>query len=273
MNIVKNADKRSYMVNFIPANEYLYGVGWTHRGAEQGGAYQRRIIGVRIEDWPQEDVDDIHFFFKRLQRKEHRDSQATFDLFLGPALNFLRKFVPTPFRWAERGNCARWTSMGLVFGDLLPHRNMWPKALFIHLMERHSHRDPKNVNVVVYEHIRHAYHEVPGGDPLWLEQVQPWAPFFSWAYFDLSLFAKAKVVVEEGSETATVVPLQPRLKPSYWRYKRTEICVGVAASVWGARWAWLRWHQPPTPPSPPPQRVTKIIQLRRLMRAFLLRKG
>lgn len=82
----------------------------THLGAEQGGAYNRRIIGVRIENVSADDIRDMHYFFERLHRKTQLGS---FDLFFGPVFNWMRKWVPAGYQWAERGNCARWTSAGL----------------------------------------------------------------------------------------------------------------------------------------------------------------
>lgn len=212
------------------------------------------------------------YFFRRLQRKEHKDHSVTFNLALGPLLNYLREWMPASWRWAERGNCARWTSSGLVFAELLPHRVMWPKALFIHLMERHARRDPDNVNVVVYEWVEHAAREVVHGTPLWMEHTQPFAPFFSFAYFDLALFAKARVVVPQDSETAVVETVaEPRLKPSVWRYRRTEIVVSAVGAAWLAHRVYRRWTHP-RPPAPPARSVTQVVHLRRLLRGMQLRK-
>lgn len=58
MNIVKN-DERGYMVNFVPAHEYLYGTSMFDHGAEQGGVYNRRVIGVRIERWDDDCLRDL----------------------------------------------------------------------------------------------------------------------------------------------------------------------------------------------------------------------
>ena len=58
MNIVKNSEDEDKLVNFVDPTEYLYGTQFDDVGAEQGGAYNRQIVGVRIEEWPDDLVCD-----------------------------------------------------------------------------------------------------------------------------------------------------------------------------------------------------------------------
>ena len=117
MNIVKDSETRR-LVNFVDPTEYLYGTKFMDVGAEQGGAYNRRIVGVRIENWSDASIEDMHYFYKKMARTDQNHTK-TFNLALGPIYNYVRSHTPEGFDVAERGNCARWTSAGLVFGDVL----------------------------------------------------------------------------------------------------------------------------------------------------------
>ena len=118
MNIVKDQGDGAQLVNFIDPTSYLYGTSFTATGAVQGGAYNRRIVGVRIEKWDDDLVQDLDYYYEKMKRRESKRN-ATFSLVLGPLFNFLRSHVPEGLALAETGNCARWTSAGLVFADLL----------------------------------------------------------------------------------------------------------------------------------------------------------
>lgn len=239
MNIVKNVSNRS-MVNFVEANEYLYGVNSFDDGAQQGGAYNRRIVSVRIEEWDDDLVQDLHYFYEKLKRKEQKES-VTFNLILGPILNFFRNHLPFGLTWAERGNCARWTSSGLVFSDLVNFPHIWPKQIWINLFERWGRKDRKNVHVVVYEHIPHAKQTYGDGTPLWLESVSPLSIVYNWSYFDLKKFADVVVTVPEGTTKAIITKQENPLEPSFWRWRKTEILGAAVLGGFGARHIYRKY--------------------------------
>ena len=248
MNIVKNVSNRS-MVNFVDATEYLYGVNSFDDGAQQGGAYNRRIVSVRIEEWDDDLVEDLHYFYQKLQKKEKKES-VTFNLILGPVLNFFRSHLPFGLTWAERGNCARWTSSGLVFADLLPFLNIWPKQIWINLFEKWGRKNRQNVHVVVYEHIPHAKQTYGDGTPLWLEGVSPLSLIYNWSYFDLKKFANVVVEVPDGTTKAIVTKQDHPLEPSFWRWKKAEIMGASIIGGFTARHFYRKYVHNQTPRYP-----------------------
>ena len=62
MNITKNRNGKT-MVNFIDPTEYIFGIDSFESGGEQGGVYNRTIVGVRIENYPEENIRDLDYFF------------------------------------------------------------------------------------------------------------------------------------------------------------------------------------------------------------------
>ena len=52
---------------------------------------------------------------------------AKFNIVLGPVLNLSRMILPDSF--AERGNCAFYTSQGLAKAGVLRHSTIWPKVV------------------------------------------------------------------------------------------------------------------------------------------------
>lgn len=116
------------MVNFIPAEEYLFGDPdkcSIEVGNEQGGIYSRTMIGFRFEEWPQDYITTMHHYYQNVHNLG--DSKlAKYSMILGPIYNLLRKF-----EWfsgvAERGNCAFWTTQGLVNAHVLSSATSWPK--------------------------------------------------------------------------------------------------------------------------------------------------
>ena len=248
MNIVKNVSNRS-MVNFVDATEYLYGVESFDDGAQQGGAYNRRIVSVRIEEWDDDLVRDLHYFYEKLQRNEKKES-VTFNLILGPILNFFRSHLPFGLTWAERGNCARWTSSGLVFANLLPFLHIWPKQIWINLFEKWGRKDRNNVHVVVYEHIPHAKQTYGDGTPLWIEGVSPLSLIYNWSYFDLKKFANVVVEVPNGTTKAIVTKQENPLDPSFWRWKKTEILGATIIGGFTMRHFYKKYVYKQTPKYP-----------------------
>lgn len=56
-------------VNFAPPHEYLYGTTGFDTYSQQGGAYNRPIIGVRIERVTEGAIDAMHAYFEALDVK------------------------------------------------------------------------------------------------------------------------------------------------------------------------------------------------------------
>lgn len=166
------------MVRFTNPEDYLFGTDYTvaeQRGicawrvlARRGlrsliashpclpGADNREIIGIRIENLPVENIERMHQFYLDLYEAD-RARSAKFNIALFPITNFLRGLLPT--RIAERGNCARWTSKGLVVAGVATKPSMWPKSVWINIFEnthRTATQSPDNLRVVVYRRAKHA---------------------------------------------------------------------------------------------------------------------
>lgn len=173
------------------------------------------------------------------------EKSVTFNLFFGPIMNFVRNKLPEGNRWAERGNCARWTSSGLVFCGVLSYLHIWPKSIWVHLYEKHGLNDRKNVNVVVYEHIQHAKQTCSNGPPLWIESVKPFNPFYSWNYWNLTKFADVVVKVPDDGSYKAIIEKPPKdntkLEPNFWRWKKSEMLMSCLVSGFALRWGYKKW--------------------------------
>lgn len=74
------------------------------------------MVSVRIEEWPAEKIVKMDEYFKELSKRSSK-REAKFNLIFAPVFNFFEKICPA---WvAERGNCAYWTSKGLVYNIYL----------------------------------------------------------------------------------------------------------------------------------------------------------
>lgn len=114
------------MVNFLPADEYLFGTkSSVTDGNEQGGIYARTMIGFRFEEWPKDHIKSMHEYFQQIQCLGD-ENRAKYSMVFGPIYNFLRKFEMFS-SWSERGNCAYWTSLGLCKANVFNKATMWPK--------------------------------------------------------------------------------------------------------------------------------------------------
>jgi hypothetical protein len=251
-------------VNFLDPTEYLYGTRFSEVGAEQGGAYNRRIVGVRLEKWPDQSVLDLDYYYRKMARKELQRG-VTFNLFLGPVYNWLRTHTPEAINFVERGNCAKWTSSGLAFADVLKSPHVWPKQIWINMFEKYGLLDRENVNVVLYEHIAHAHQTFGNGAPLWLESAGPYAFFYDFSYFDLKKFANVVVAVPPGETRAVVTRNPDPAQPSVWRWRKQEIVFGAAVAAYFGTRLYKRLSRKPPPP-PPKGVITEVVQRRRLMR-------
>ena len=59
----------SRMVNFVPPSEYLYGTAGFDTFSQQGGAYNRNVVGVRIERVAPGATDAMHAYFLALDAR------------------------------------------------------------------------------------------------------------------------------------------------------------------------------------------------------------
>ena len=284
MNILGTYDTDgAHMVNFVEPSDYIYGTAGWKSFAQQGGAYNRDIVGVRVERCAPGAIDAMHAYFKALDLKTQiggaspSDASARFqlvearlslvasqlpgrlDVLLRRALErmrdtteFLSKgtaarsasgsdssvggsagaerlaemaLVVTEVRAVQwiAGNCAQWTSEGIVFAGLLRRSRLFPKSILVELLESEHlrHGRTKNAHVVVYKHIAHAPPYLPGYRFMAPAYVHPLSPMRNFVYNDMHRFADVLVEVAPGETEAAVrhnaAPARPPLWMPYWR--------------------------------------------------------
>ena len=132
MNIVGKPGKR--MVNFLDPTDYLFGDPsiTCDMGSEQGGVFNRSIIGFRLENYPSHKIDALHTYFINLQQREIKKRDVKFNLAGLPQL-FRIPFITKAY---ERGNCALWTSKGLVAAQIFKQGTIFPKYIFVKLYSK-----------------------------------------------------------------------------------------------------------------------------------------
>ena len=295
MNILGGVEGAD-MVNMVDPSDYLYGTHGWETYAQQGGAYNRDFVGVRVERCAPGAIDALHAYYEALNKRSHiEDGGAQFQLVdarlstlaaqlppplgrlvagaagqLKNATEFLvrgkrsapgakaHQIVADEFRHARKtaGNCAQWTSSGIVFAGLIPRTRLFPKSILIDLLESETrHGREKNVHVVLYEHVKAAPPYLEGFRFKRPAFVHPLSPARNLIYANMREFAD--VIVRVKDETAVVDRMKhPRRPPPWlpvWRAASvggpTLILVGavdhtgpmgpVAAAVWLGMCWWL----------------------------------
>jgi len=239
------------MINFARPEEYLYGTAGFGGWSQQGGVYNRDIVGVRIERAPDGVVDALHAYYKALDmRSAIREEPASlasqalirFSLVGGRLTNFIAGHLPpylASFVFAETrlyvaaGNCAQWTTSGLQWVGLVRRPRLVPKAILVELFEREHRLDPANVNLVVYKEVKHAakfYHDY---EPAPSTFVHPLYLLRNILYADMDRYADAIVRVPEGSDVARVerVPPEKRLRPPAYLPALNATWVGISCAA------------------------------------------
>eukprot|EP01087_Luapelamoeba_hula_P020816 TRINITY_DN715_c4_g1_i1.p1 TRINITY_DN715_c4_g1~~TRINITY_DN715_c4_g1_i1.p1 ORF type:complete len:407 (-),score=67.59 TRINITY_DN715_c4_g1_i1:33-1253(-) len=235
MNIVRTSDQ---MVNFMSPAEYLYGTTSFDKGSEQGGVYNRHMIGVRLEEWPPELVQRMHEYYVGLQER-NASHTVKYSLLFSHIFNAL-SFMVAPFLFlAERGNCARFSSMGLVQGKIVRSPSLWPKSIWVDILETHGRMCPGNVHVVSYERVKHAYHSY-GLDAKPLSSVAPGQSLGNLLYFNTKRFADVVVEVPVDSRVAVVRKTERPSRPSFFGRIQVSFVATVALSSLCLVWALIK---------------------------------
>jgi hypothetical protein len=176
------------MVNFVEPSDYLYGTHGWETYAQQGGAYQRDFVGVRVERCAPGTIDSLHAYYEALKKRSHIEHGGARFQLVNARLSTLAAQLPPPlgrvvagaagqikeateflvrgkravpgakasrvvvdeFRHARRtaGNCAQWTSSGIEFAGLIPRTRLFPKSILIDLLESET-RHGREKNVHV----------------------------------------------------------------------------------------------------------------------------
>jgi hypothetical protein len=151
MNIVGSPP--SPMVVFCHPRDYLFDavVG------EQGGIFNRDIIGIRIEHVDPDKIIAMDKYFQELSER-HFHKEAKFNIAFAPIFNLAASILPSSLLGiAERGNCAMYTSKGLREAGVVSRWSMWPKSIWINMFESSRRGPPGNMHVVSYRRVRHAH--------------------------------------------------------------------------------------------------------------------
>jgi len=205
MNVVGLATQD--MINFLTPSQYLFGTQGWGEASEQGGIYNRSFCSVRLESLSDAQVLALDAYFN-LVHCSFKAGAAGFNLTSGRLQTFLRKYWPVSI-WRPAlasGNCAYWTSGGLVAAGLLHRQRTFPKSVWADLLEAELIRCPRNVHVVMYREVSGAplhtawsgaYRTTPG-------LVNPLRPLWNWCYADIAQFADYVVEVPAGSMRAVI---------------------------------------------------------------------
>jgi hypothetical protein len=212
MNIEGKDPNGKNMVHFYDAEEYLFGLD-KQEHSSQLGLYNRDIATVRVYDVPDENILAMHNYYVSLQQG-YDQGKVKFNIFLGPLYNMIKNVFPN---MALTGNCARWTSEGLLKAKVVTKITIWPKSIWINMFENYGITDirsKENMSVVFYKRIPHCHHEYGAGGNLYtIDAVAPLQSLRSMSYFNLQSFADAIVHVPYGSMKARVdynpYPSQP----------------------------------------------------------------
>lgn len=213
MNIEGKKDGK-FMIQFYSKTEYLYGTD-AKQIALQKGAYNRDMVGIRIENVDDVDIAKMHNYFLHIRDNE-KSGMKKFNIVFGPLINTINKWLFSEINFPEYGNCAKWTSEGLKRAKIATSVSIWPKSILIDIFENYNkstiNYDLNNMHVVYYERpINAKLSYGKGGAPI--EAVAPLQLFRSVVYGDMRAFADCIVKVPENSITAEVIRKQNPLQP------------------------------------------------------------
>jgi hypothetical protein len=203
----RNSDK---LVTFSNPEEYIF-----TRKSDQGGIFNRDFIGIRIEDVPDDRIIAMDARFREIEEKS-KTFDAKFDLIFSPILNTIRYVFPV---LAERGNCAKWSSVGLKYAGVITKHSVWPKSIFIDILENYENTITKsyqNISIVSYKKMEHSEKDYGLNLNNPIEIVSPLQTFRNLFYWNLDAYAHVIVEVVYPNNHARVTIRHPNIvkKPS-----------------------------------------------------------
>jgi len=159
------------------------------------------------------------------------EEKAKYHLWLDFIVNRISKFLR--FDFAERGNCARYTSSALLKANLVTKSSMWTKSIWINLFEnfhRTATKDSTNMHVVSYRRIKHAKQSYGVDASAWTS-VAPANPLRSLLYFNLETFADFIVEVPNGTIAAVIRKRKNPKRQNKFRNFISNSQIFIVASV------------------------------------------
>jgi len=182
-------------------------------------------------------VLDMDYYYHKVRRYQNEQS-VKFSLAFGNIWNWIAHWLPIDV--AERGNCAHWTSKGLVECQLLKTPSLFPKRIFVNLFERNGLNNPNNVNVVSYRRVKHAHQTYGEPEDPWISGVAPLAPITNLLYFNLEKFAHVIVEVPPGSTKAEIRKQKHPAAPNWYRYNWYSLACAGLLFLFAARMVMVR---------------------------------
>ncbi|KAF0693517.1 Aste57867_15543 [Aphanomyces stellatus] len=169
----------------------------------KGGIFSRDICSIRIEDVHPDSMRALDHHFQAISHRFKADGKGcSFEITGGFWENLVREVFHLPSK--PSGNCARWVSKGLVYANVLKRQSMFPKAIWVEMLENQSANNAHNVNVVYYRRLKGKVKEKPHlttgfsftSFKAWL--LFPTDVIQSWLYWDMSCFAN--VIVDNSDD-------------------------------------------------------------------------
>ncbi|KDO22434.1 hypothetical protein SPRG_12715 [Saprolegnia parasitica CBS 223.65] len=208
VNICRPGDGRELIEFFDDPEDYILGV----KG--KGGIFARDICSVRIEDVNPASMMALHHHFLATSHRFRADGKGVkFEITGGFWHNLFREVFHLPSR--PSGNCARWVSKGLVYANVLRRQSMFPKAIWVEMIESQAATNPDNVHVVYYKRIHAKQKEKPhlktGFSFTSIKAILffPSDVIQSWLYWDMRQYAN---VIVDNDPKLTLDEQSKRLK-------------------------------------------------------------
>lgn len=249
--ILVNIDARKNrpsMVDFLDPKEYFYGTDEKLTG-EQRGVYNRNMISLQVDHVPPEKIMAMHQYFLELdqlsQAGKHRFGalpRPIQDYFQSKIEQLDQKLDQVEERIKQTrpviyGNCAKWSSEGLIRAGVITYRSYWPKAIWINMFENYQHtviKTRENLKVISYRRIKHAKRAYGQDRSQVITQVAPLQTFRSLTYFNLEKFADQIVEVPEGETQAKITTIDRPKQPSNWRnFLNSKVMIGFSTIIMG----------------------------------------
>ncbi|ETV95757.1 hypothetical protein, variant 2 [Aphanomyces invadans] len=154
VNICRPEEGHQLIEFYDDPEDYLLGV------QGKGGIFSRDICSIRIEDVHPDSMRALDHHFQAISHRFRADGTGcSFEITGGFWENVFREVFHLPSK--PSGNCARWVSKGLVYANVLKRQSMFPKAIWVEMLENQSAANAANVNVVYYRRIKGKAKEKP----------------------------------------------------------------------------------------------------------------
>lgn len=193
--IMNVSGKGDDLINFFERKKYFLS---DHvPGNPQGGLYVRSFLTIRINNVNDETIKKLDEAYKNYN-EQYKQGKSFFSLityiFTNPFTYFFNKTIG--------GNCAYWTSKGLVEAGVLKKHTNWPLVLFLRLLSDQIHNNSGNFDVIYYASLQHFLE--PRGvfvKPFWwLFNLKSYTKIW-----DLNGLANIHVIPEKNEATGDVI--------------------------------------------------------------------